>query len=121
MASRLCVIVELFRSPIRNTFPQISLRDLTCHRTMKKYENSRSMEVFQFRPRKSRIQTWLCNCSQYPCLSDILFECTPGIRDQGKKDVGSLKPTSLLSTFKIGSLFCFFPASFYLVHIHRQE
>ena len=104
--------VELFCSPIRNIFPRISSHDLPCHRTMKKYENSRSMEVFQFRPRKFWIQTWLCNCPQYPCLSDILFECTPGIRDQGKKDVGSLKSTSLLSTFTSGHCFVSFQPVF---------
>ena len=30
MALRLCVIVELFYSPVRNIFPRISLHDLTC-------------------------------------------------------------------------------------------
>ena len=51
---------------------------------MKKYENFRSMEVFQFTPRKFVIQTWLCICPQYLCLFHIVFECTPDIHDQGK-------------------------------------
>ena len=77
-------IVESFYLQVRNIFPHISLRDLPCHRTMKKYDNSRSMEVFQFRQRKFVIQTWLCNCPQYLCLFHIVVECSPSIHDQGK-------------------------------------
>ena len=51
---------------------------------MKKYENSQSIEDFQFSPRKFAIQTWLCNCPQYLCLFHIVFECSPSIHDQGK-------------------------------------
>ena len=50
----------------------------------RKYENSRSMEVFQVTPRKCAIQTWFCNCPQYLCLFHIVFECSPSIHDQGK-------------------------------------
>ena len=35
MASRLCIIVASFYSPVRNIFLCISLHDLPCHKTMK--------------------------------------------------------------------------------------
>ena len=35
MVSRLCIMVALFYSPVRNFFPRISLHDLPCHRTKK--------------------------------------------------------------------------------------
>ena len=56
------------------------------------------------------IQTWLCNCQQYLCLFHIVFEYIPGIHDQEKMLV---LPNQLLlfSTFHIGSMFCFFPAT----------
>ena len=83
---------------------------------MKKYKDSQSMEVFLFSPLKFAIRTWFCNCPQYLCLFHIVFECTPSIHDP-RKDVGSPKSTSL-STFHIGSMFCFFPAI--LCHPHTQ-
>ena len=52
--------------------------------TTKKYENSRSMEVFQLLLRRFWIQTWFCNCPQYLCLFHIVFECNPSVHDQGK-------------------------------------
>ena len=67
-----------------NIVPHTSWHDPPYHRTTKKYENSRSMEVFQFTPRKFVIQKWFCSCQQYLCLFHIVFECTPGIHDQGK-------------------------------------
>ena len=60
-------------------------------------------------PRKFAIRTWFCNCPQYLCLFSIVFECNFTCT---RKDVGSPKSTSLLSTFHIGSRFCFFPANF---------
>ena len=66
---------------------------------MKNYEDVEGMEVFLFRPRKFAIRTWFCNCSQYLCL---FWHCR----------VGSPKSASLLSSFHIGSRFCFFPANF---------
>ena len=76
---------------------------------MKKYEDCRSMEVFQFTPRKFEIQTWLCNCPQYLCLFHTVFECSPSLHDQQKMLVLPAS-TPLLSTFHIGTMFCFFPA-----------
>ena len=38
----------------RNIAPHISSHDLPYHKTMKKYENSQSMEVFQFSPAEIR-------------------------------------------------------------------
>ena len=80
-------------------------------KTMKKYENSQSMEAFLFSPRKFAIQTWLYNCPQYLCLFYIVFECIPRKHDQGKMLV---LPNRLLclSNFHIRSRFCFFPANF---------
>ena len=62
-------------------------------------------------PRKFAIRTWFCNCPQYLCLFHIVVECSPSIRDP-RKDVGSPKSTSLLSTFHVGSRFCCIPANF---------
>ena len=42
------------------------------------------MVVSLLSPRKFAIQTWLCNCQQYLCLFDIVFEYTPGTHDRGK-------------------------------------
>ena len=84
--------------PTHNIAPHTSLHDLPCHRTIKKYENSWSMEAFLFLPRKFAIQTWLCNCPQYFCLFHIVFEFSPSIHDQGKMLV---LPNRLL-TFHIG-------------------
>ena len=38
-----------------------------------------------------------------------------------RDDVSSATSTCFVSAFHIGSMFCFFPAQFYVVHIHRQE
>ena len=84
MEQILCRVVESSCSPTHNIVPHISLHDLPCHKTTKKYENSRSMEVFQFSPRKFVIQTWFGNCQQYLCLFGIVFEYIQGFHDQGK-------------------------------------
>ena len=101
-----------------NIAPHISSHDLASHRTMKKYENSRSMEAFQFTPLKFAIRTFLCNCPQYFSLFHKCHWVHPRF-SWSRKDVGSPKSTSSLSTFHIGSRFCFFPANFYVIHIHR--
>ena len=72
----LCRVVELSCFPTHNIVPHISWHDLPYHKTMKKYENSQSMEAFLFSPRKFAIQRWFCNCPQYLCLFHIVFECT---------------------------------------------
>ena len=69
----LCKVVESSCLLTHNIVPHISRHDLPYQRTTKKYENSRSMEVFQFLPRKFAIQTWLCNCPQYLCLIHIVL------------------------------------------------
>ena len=79
----LCRVVESSCLLTHHIAPQISAHDLPYHKTMKKYENSQGMEVFQFSPRKFVIQTGLCNCPQYLCLFHIVFEYIPGIHDQG--------------------------------------
>ena len=76
----------------------ISLHTFLCmtrHQTMKKIA----------------IQTWFCNCPQYLCSFAIVVECIPSTHDPGKMLV---LPNRLLflSTFHIGSRFCFFPAIF---------
>ena len=81
----LCRVVESFCSPTHNIVPHISSPDLPYHKTMKKYENSQSMVVFQVHPlRKFVIPTWFCNCQQYLCLFHIVFEYITSIHDQGK-------------------------------------
>ena len=84
---------------------------------MKKYEDFEGMVVSLLSPRKFWIQTWFCNCLQYLCLFHIVVECTPSIHDPRKmlvlpKSTSLLSRTSLLSSFHIGSRFCFFPANF---------
>ena len=54
--------------------------------------------------------TYFCNCPQYLCWRRIPVECNP--YTWSKNDVGSSKSTTFLSTFHIGSMFCFFPANF---------
>ena len=87
----LCGVEESFCSPTHNIVPHISWHDLPCHKTMKRYSDFPNMVIFQPLSGKSWIETWLCNCQQYP---------------------GPPKSTSLFSTFHIGLIFCFFPANF---------
>ena len=84
MELKFCRVVESSCLPIHNIAPYISSHDLPYHKTIKRYENSQGIEVFQFTPRKFTIQTWLCNCPEYLCLFHIVFECSPSIHDQGK-------------------------------------
>ena len=113
-------VVESSRLPTHNIVPHISWHDPPCHTTTKKYSDFPSMVIFQLLLRKFWIQTWFCNYQQYLCLIHIVFEYSADIHDQRKMLV-SPKSTSLLSTFHIGSMFCFFPANFYVIHIHRKE
>ena len=100
-----------------NIVPHTSLHDQPCHKTMKKYEYVKGMVISIIHPQKSAIRTWFCNCPQYLCLFRIFVECSPSIHDP-RKMVGSPKSTPLLSTFHIGSRFCFFPAN--LCRPHTQ-
>ena len=105
MESILCGVVESSCLPTHNIVPHISWHALPYRRTTKKYEKFPSMVVFQFHPRKFVIQTWLCNCPQYLCFfSHCLWVHSK--YTWSRKDA-----TSLLSTFHIGSMFCFFPAN----------
>ena len=79
----LCRVVESSCSPTHNFVPHISWHDLPCHETMKKYEDSQSMEAFLFSSLKFWIQIWFCNCQQYLCLFHIVFEYIPSIHGQG--------------------------------------
>ena len=88
---------------------------ITLHyrRTTKKYEDFPNKVIFQFLPRKFVIQTWFCNCLQYLCLLfHILVEYNPNKHDHRMMLVGSSKSTSFMRILHIGSMFCFFPASF---------
>ena len=66
------------------------------------------------------IQTYFYNCPQYLCFLDSLVEYNPDRHGQGMMS-GLPKSTSFTSIFHIGSMFCFFPSQFYIIHIHRQE
>ena len=105
----LCRVVESSCLPTHNIVPHISLHDLPCRRTTKKYADFPSMVIFQLLLRKFVIQTWFCNCQQYLCLFHIVFEYTQVYMI--KERCCSPKSTSLLSTFHIGLMFCFFPAN----------
>ena len=80
----LCRVVETSCLLTHNIAPHISSHDLPYHKTMKKNENSWSMEVFQFPPLKSAMQTWLIDCPQYLCLCRIVVECCPCFLDPRK-------------------------------------
>ena len=79
----LCSVIESYCWLTHNIVPHISWHDPPYRRNMKKYEDFEGMEVFQFLPRKFVIQTWLCNCPQYPCLFHIVFG-SPRKHDPGK-------------------------------------
>ena len=80
----LCRVVKSSCSPTHNIVPHISWHDLPCHRTTKKYVDFPSMIIIQLLLRKFWIKIWFCNCQQYLCLFQIVFEYIPGIHDQGK-------------------------------------
>ena len=107
----LCRVVESSCLTAHNIVPHISWHDPPYHKTMKKYENSQSTEVFQFLSRKFAIPTWLCHCPRYLCLFHIVFECRPSTHDPRKMLVLPNR-LLLLSNFHIRSRFCFFPANF---------
>ena len=103
-------------SPTHNIVPHTSLHDQPCHKTMKKYENSQSMVIFfSCSYGYSGFKNGFGNCQHYLCLFRIVVECSPR-KHHPRKMFGSPKSTSLLSTFHIGSRFCFFPANFYVIH-----
>ena len=103
-------VAESSCSPIHKIVPHSSLHDQSCHKTKKKYEDFEGMVISLLPPRKFAIQTWFCNCPQYLCIFRIVVECSPSIHDPGKMLVLP-NPTSLSSTFHIGSRLCFFPAN----------
>ena len=105
----LCRVVVSTCWLAHNIAPHISLHDPPKHKTMKKYKDFEGMVVSLLLPRKFAIRTWFCTCQQCLCLFGIVFECIPSIHD--RKDVGSPKSTSLLTSFHIGSMTCFFPAN----------
>ena len=80
----LCRVVESSCLPTHKIVPHTSLHDQPYHETMKKYENSQSMEAFLFSPQKFAIRTWFCNCPQFFCLFHIVVECKPSIHDPTK-------------------------------------
>ena len=56
----LCGVVESSCLLTHNIAPHTSLHDPPYHKTMKRYEDSQSMEAFLVHPRKFWIQTWFC-------------------------------------------------------------
>ena len=105
----LCRVVESFCLPTHNIVPHISWHDLPCFKTTKRYSDFPSMVMFRLLLRKFWIQTWFCNCLQYLCIISHCLWVHPRCT-WSRNDVGSHKSTSLLSTFHIGLIFCFFPA-----------
>ena len=92
--------VELLSRFVRQltiSFPHISWHDPPCHRTTKRYADFPSMIIFHLFLWKLWIQTWFCNCQQYLCFFQIVFEYIPGKHDQGKMLV-LCKSTRLFST-----------------------
>ena len=97
----LCSVVESSCSPTHNIFLHISWHDLPYHKTTKKNENSQSMEVYQFPPRKFRDSNLVLRLSTISLLISHCLWVQPKYT-WSRKDVGSPKSTSLLSTFHIG-------------------
>ena len=113
----LCIVIESSCLIVHNIAPHISSHDLPNRMTTKKHEHLRSMEVFQFLPRKFAILTWLCNCQQYLCLFHIVFECISSIHDQGKMLV---LPNRLLYKVLSTSDQCFVSFQRIRCHPHTQ-
>ena len=107
----LCRVAESSCLSTRNIVPHTSLHDQSYHTTMKKFEDFEGMVISLIPPQKFAIRTWFCNCPQYLCLLRIDVECIPSIHDQGKM-LNLPNQLSLLSTFHIGSILCFFPTNF---------
>ena len=106
----LCRVVESSWLPSHNIVLHISWHDLPYHRTTKKYQNSRSMEVFSS-PAEIRDSNMVLLLSTRSLLT---WHC-PWVHPRytwSRKDVDSPKSTSLLSTCHIGEMFCFFPANY---------
>ena len=83
-----------------------SQHDLPCHGTMTKClrQVSQSKVVFLSHQQRCGIQTYFCNCLQYLCLLDILFECIPNKHGQGTM---SVRPNRLRSIELSTSNQCF--------------
>ena len=117
MASRLCLIVASFYSPVRNIFPRISLHDLPCHRTMK----------ISFR---HQVSAWLVflvifpSPGRNPCfehtsaiihniLAKLTFSLSAIQINMVKKSCWFSQINSLfIRIFQVGLIFCVFPDSF---------
>ena len=85
----LCRIVESSCLLTHNIAPQISSHDLPYHKTMKRYEKFSEYGSFSVPPAEFVIQT----------LSYMI------------KERCRFSQIDLLSSFHIGSMFCFFPAN----------
>ena len=96
-ASRHCWVLLFANSQYRSThflaWPSMSVG----HEEILRFPE---LNNFPLLLRNFRIQTWFCNRQQYLCLFHIVFECTRF--SISRKDVGSPKSTSVLSTFHIG-------------------
>ena len=100
-----------------NIVPHISLHDPPCHNTMKKYEDFEGMVIFSTQAAENSNMVSVIVHSIF-CLFRIFLWVHPKY-PWSKKDVGSPKSTSLLvlSTSDQGCVF--FPANFYITHMHR--
>ena len=95
--------------PTHNIVPHISWHDSPYRKTTKKYEDLPSKVVFRFT--EIRDSNMVLQLSTISLLISHCLWVHPKF-SWSRKDVGSPKSTSLLSTFHIGSMFCFFPANF---------
>ena len=105
-------VVESSCLPTHNIVPYTSLHDHPCHKTMKKYEDFEGMVISLLSPRNFAIQTWFCNCQQYLCLSHTVVEYIHVHMIEERCSFFQIN--SLIGTFHIGSMFCFFAANFIL-------
>ena len=110
MALRLCTIAQLFYSQVRNIFPRISLHDHEDIVSAWVFSVAFVSDNFSVAPAEILDRTYFWNYPQYPCWSDILFECNPKKHGRGMMLV--LPNQRLYKVFtKSGLMFCFFPAS----------
>ena len=103
-------VVESSCFPTHNIAPHISLHDQPCHKTMKKYEDFERMVISLPPRRNSRFEhgsVIVHNIFAYFALS---LSASQVYVIQERCWFSQIY--SLLSTFHIGSRFCFFPANF---------
>ena len=116
MASRLCTLVaSLYWQFAISSTAFLGMTFHACHRTMKiSFRHQVSpwllfLVIFHCSGRN----TWFEHASKLSTISLLIWHSRwvqPKLK-WSRNDVGSPKSTSFMSTFQVGLMFCFFPAS----------